>query len=357
MRVLIPAYEPDARLIALVEALQPAHRVLVVDDGSGSAYDAVFAEVAARGATVLRHESNRGKAAALRTGFAWMVGHAPGEAVVCADSDGQHTAADIGRVAAALADRSDARRDDAVVLGVRAFVGDVPLRSRLGNRVTAVLLTAVAGVRVSDTQTGLRGYPASLLPWALGVRGERFAYELELLLDASRQGVPVVEVPIRTVYLDGNASSHFRPVVDSARVLWPLALFAASSLAAFAIDAVAVLALSAATGSLAIAVVGARLVSASVNFAVNRRAVFRARGPVAGQAVRYALLAAVMLFLSYASLRTLTEAGAPLLPAKLVTDALLWALSYRMQRSVVFSTQQTRASARSMQDSTPCAQV
>ncbi|WP_062311764.1 glycosyltransferase family 2 protein [Demequina rhizosphaerae] len=337
MWILIPAYEPDARLVALVRSLSDIHRVLVVDDGSGPRFRAVFADAAAQGATVLRHDANRGKADALRTGFAWLVGHAPGEAVVCADSDGQHTPEDVARVASALRDRSAARLDDAVVLGAREFAGDVPLRSRLGNRATAALLATVTGRRLTDTQTGLRGYPAALLPWALAVRGRRFAYELELLLDASRRGIPVVEVPIRTVYLDRNASSHFRPVVDSVRVLWPLAMFAASSLAAFAIDAIALLALSAATGSLAVAVVGARLLSASTNFAVNRRAVFRSRGPVARQALRYAALAALLLFLSYASIRTLTELGVPLLPAKLGTDLVLWALSYGVQRAIVFA--------------------
>ncbi|WP_062295787.1 glycosyltransferase [Demequina maris] len=339
MRVLIPAYEPDERLVALIDALLPAHRVVVVDDGSGDRFAPVFAAVAARGATVLRHADNRGKAGALRTGFAWMVANAPGEAVVCADSDGQHTAEDIGRVASVLHERASARRDDAVVLGARAFTGEVPLRSRAGNRATAALLAAATGRRVSDTQTGLRGYPAGLLPWALGVRGERFAYELELLLDASRTGIPVVEVPISTVYLEGNASSHFRPLVDSWRVMWPLALFAASSLLAFAIDTVAVLVLSALTGSLGVAVVGARVLSATTNFAVNRRAVFRARGGVTGQAARYTALALLLLFLSYASLRTLTELGVPLLPAKLVTDLSLWALSYGVQRAVVFAPQ------------------
>ncbi|WP_062464691.1 bifunctional glycosyltransferase family 2/GtrA family protein [Demequina soli] len=341
MRVLIPAYEPDARLVDLVAALRPGAAVVVVDDGSGPAHRPHFDACEALGATVLRHPANRGKAAALRTGFAWALAHAPGEAVVCADSDGQHTVEDIGAVAAALA----SARDDAVVLGVRAFAGDVPLRSRVGNRATTALLAAATGRRVTDTQTGLRGYPAALLPWALGVRGERFAYELELLLAASRRGIATIEVPIATVYLSGNASSHFRPLVDSARVMRPLVLFAASSLIAFGVDTVALLALSAATGSLAAAVVGARVLSASTNFAINRRTVFRSRGRVGAQAVRYAALAGVLLFLSYSTLRTLTELGVPLLAAKVATDAVLWALSYGIQRSLVFAPTPSPAAA------------
>ncbi|WP_062292445.1 glycosyltransferase [Demequina phytophila] len=338
MWILIPAYEPDARMVALVEDLsRGGWRVLVVDDGSGPRFARPFDQVASRGAVVLRHGANHGKAAALRTGFAWLLRHAPGEPVVCADSDGQHTATDIALVADALARRADGGLDDAVVLGVRAFTGEVPFRSRLGNRATTAMLAAVTGRRISDTQTGLRGYPAGLLPWAMSVSGERFAYELSLLLDASRRHIPMVEVRVGTVYLDHNASSHFRPVIDSARVLAPLGLFAASSLLCFGIDAAALMALDRWTGSLAAAVVGARVLSAGVNFALNRRVVFRAGGPAAPQAVRYLALASALLAASYLSLLLLTTLGVPLLAAKVTTDLGLWLLSFGVQRAAVFT--------------------
>ncbi|WP_062520331.1 glycosyltransferase [Demequina silvatica] len=337
MWILVPAYEPDARMVALVAALRETrHRVLVVDDGSGAAYEGLFAEASALGAAVLRHPVNRGKAAALRTGFAWLTVHAPGGGVVCADSDGQHTPADVARVAEVLDARAEAGMDDAVVLGVRAFTGDVPWRSRLGNRATTALLAAVTGRRISDTQTGLRGYPSGLLPWALAVPGERFAYELALLLDATRRGIPLMETRIDTVYLDSNRSSHFRPLADSARVLAPLALFAASSLVAFGIDTAALLGLEAWTGSLVAAVLGARVLSAGANFTLNRRLVFRARGPALPQARRYLALAVALLAASYVSLLLLTTLGLPLLAAKVSTDLGLWLLSFGVQRAAVF---------------------
>ncbi len=334
--MLIPAYEPHERLVHLVAELRrsaPDLGVLVVDDGSGPAYRRVFDAARAAGATVLAHTTNRGKGSALRTGFAHLARNHPGHDVVCADCDGQHSVVDVLRVAGEVA-----RGDAAVVLGARRFTGDVPARSRLGNTVTRQAFRLATGLRVQDTQTGLRGYPAAMLGWLLSVGGDRFEYELSVLLRAAAAGYAVREVEIATIYLAGNESSHFRPLVDSVRVVAPLLRFTASSLTAFTVDLVALLALHAATGSLLVSVVGARLVSAALNFAVNRRLVF-ARGadtPLGVAAVRYTLLAVTLLAGSYVLLRGLTGAGLGLLPAKLVTELVLFGVSYRVQRGFVF---------------------
>lgn len=220
MIVLIPSYRPDERLVALVQDLRtaaPDAEVLVVDDGSGPAYDAVFAEAAHGGAQVERFPRNRGKGAALRSGFAWVAEHRPGHDVVCADSDGQHTPDDIVAVAAAV-------RPGAMVLGGRRFTGEVPWRSRVGNTLIRWAFRLGTGQRVHDTQTGLRGYPAELLDWLQTIPGDRFEYEFNLLLEAPDAGVAIDEVEIATIYLDDNASSHFRPVADSVRIYAPLLL-------------------------------------------------------------------------------------------------------------------------------------
>ncbi|MEN0128376.1 MAG: glycosyltransferase [Brevundimonas sp.] len=337
MIVLIPAYEPDERLVALVAALRlerPGMQVVVVDDGSGPDYRPVFAAAAAAGATVLTHDVNRGKGRALKTGLEHVVREHPGQGVVCADCDGQHTPSDV----LAVADHA-AAGDVAVVLGARRFTGDVPLRSRFGNACTRFAFRAGTGCDVHDTQTGLRAYPAHLLPWLLGVRGERFEYELVVLLRAAQEGLPVEEVTIATVYLDGNASSHFRPLVDSARIYAPLLRFTASSLLAFVVDAAALVALVGATGSLLAAVLGARVLSSAVNFAVNRFWVFRrrARHPVRREAIAYWLLAAALMVAGYGSLWVLTTAGIPLLVAKVVTDLALFVVGFQVQRTAIFT--------------------
>ncbi|MBE9938412.1 glycosyltransferase [Cellulosimicrobium sp. AB352] len=335
--VVVPAYQPDARLVALVDALRaavPESPVVVVDDGSDRRCGGVFRAVRALGAVVLTVPVNRGKGHALRTGIRWVHDRLPGHGVVCADADGQHTVVDVLRVAA----RSQAE-PEAVVLGARRFAGDVPVRSRVGNAATRWAFAATTGTRVRDTQTGLRAYGPGLLDDLLAVRGDRYEYELRALLEATRAGRRIVEVDVATVYLDDNASSHFRPVADSLRVWAPLLRFAASSLGSAAVDVVALLALHALTGSLLAAVVGARLLSAGVNFAVNRRLVFPGGRdlPLRVAAARYVALAAVLLAASYGLLALLTGIGLPLLAAKVGTDAVLVATSYEVQRRVVFA--------------------
>ncbi|MFF3064102.1 glycosyltransferase family 2 protein [Oerskovia sp. NPDC057915] len=395
MIVLVPAYEPGTALVRLVAALRATgdvRGIVVVDDGSGPGSRPVLDDVARLGAVVVGFPANHGKGAALRRGFAEVARRWPGEDVVCADADGQHAVADVLRVGERVR-----AGDAAMVLGARTFTGDVPLRSRLGNSATRWLFQAATGTRVQDTQTGLRGYPASMIGWLLDVRGDRYEYELNVLLAAAREGLAVVEVEIETIYLDDNASSHFRPLTDSARIYAPLLAFSLSSLLAFGIDTAMLLVLDALTGSLLLAVVGARGVSGAVNFVVNRRvfggragagggavggggsadvgsaaaavaegagegeggragsaADARARGlrdqhacglrdgygrgPGSGRraALRYAALAVGLLAAGYGMLWGLTGLGLALLPAKVVTEMLLFATSYEAQRRVVF---------------------
>lgn len=344
MIILIPAYEPDARLTALVTALRsasPEVGILVIDDGSGSRFAPVFAATRAAGAEVVGYGVNRGKGRALKAGLRYIQESAPGQDVVCADSDGQHTVADILRVASAV--RSG---DGAMVIGGRRFTGDVPTRSRVGNAMSREAFRLATGVAVHDTQTGLRGYPFGMVDWLLSVRGDRFEYELNLLLASRAAGIDIVELEIETVYLENNASSHFRPIIDSARVVAPLVKYVASSLGAFIIDAVGLVLLSALTGSLFVSVVGARLVSASVNFVVNRRAVFHGeRGSFRRDLVRYLALAGALLASSYVWLHVLTQWGVPLVPAKLITDTALYIISFQVQRRFVFRTAPARSFA------------
>ncbi len=338
MVVLIPAYEPDEHLVALVTALRaaaPAARVLVVDDGSGPRYVPLFHAVAGLGATILTHPKNAGKGAALRTGLAHVESAWPGHDVVCADSDGQHLPTDILAVAQRLASRPT-HEPGPIVLGARSFAGRVPFRSRFGNEATRGFVRIASGLRLRDTQTGLRGYPADLVGWLQTVPGDRFEYEMAVLLRAHADRRPIVEVPIRTVYLDGNSGTHFRPIVDSARVYAPLLRFVASSTLAAILDVIGLVALMALTGNLLVSVVGARAISATVNFTVNRQVVFGSSGPLGRAARRYATLAIALVAANYALMWTLTSAGAGLLLAKIVTETVLCLTSFAVQNRVVF---------------------
>jgi putative flippase GtrA len=331
MIILVPSYQPTLRLVDVVAGIRaavPWLTVLVVDDGSGSDYAPVFEAARTAGARVLGYPVNRGKGHALKVGFRYAMHRWPGEPVVTADGDGQHSTADILRVAEAVRD------GEAIVLGGRRFRGEVPLRSRLGNAVSRRLFRAASGLAIHDTQTGLRGFPAASLGWLTTLQGDRFEYELTVLLDASSAGFAVEELPIDTIYLDENASSHFRPVRDSVRVMLPMMRFAASSFTAFVLDTVLLQLLYVATGSLAISVVGARVTSATVNFVTNRQLVFggREHGHLRRHVIGYFSLAIALLAVNYALLLGLTTLGVPLLAAKILTEAVLYIASFVVQK-------------------------
>jgi len=337
--VLIPAYEPDEKLPALLRALKAEQTELicvVVDDGSGAACAPVFTE-AEEQAIVLRHAENRGKGAALKTGLRFISDTVePPYIVVTADADGQHLPADILRVSAQAA-----REPDVLVLGSRRIEKHTPLRSRLGNTITRGVFRLSAGTRVYDTQTGLRSFSDRAVPFLAEIPGERYEYEMNMLLMWAQDKRPIREVWIETVYLDGNSSSHFDAVKDSARIYKEILKFSGASFVSFLIDYGLFCLLHALTRSLAQGLIfsniAARLISASVNYTLNRRAVFRSSAPVAASAPRYAALAAGILLANTLILKGLTALGMPAAPAKLLTEAVLFIVSWSVQRTFVFS--------------------
>jgi len=345
LAVLLPAWMPDAELPPLVEAVreQGFGALLVVDDGSGPEFAALFAAVAAKpGVRLLRHAVNLGKGRALKTGFNYLLCELPSIAgVITADADGQHRVEDIVAVAAAMKRATAGEQPGRVVLGVRAFPSGVPLRSKIGNVLTRSISRFVTGAAVSDTQTGLRGIPRALLPELMLLEGERYEYEMTMLGHLCRNGIRPLEVPIATVYIDGNRASHFDPIRDSMRIYFVLLRFYFSSLVAAGIDFAGFSLAFAATHNLWLSVAVGRL-SSLVNFALNKRFVFNSHRPVAGTLWRYYLLAAAIAGLSYLLIRT---AGSYLhwnvFAAKVVVDVLLSLVSFSAQRTFVFRRQET----------------
>lgn len=215
--ILIPAYKPDQRLVDLVEQLYQTclALVVIVNDGSPVEYDPIFTALAAiPSATVLAHPANQGKGAALRTGFRFIE-TLPDEytCVVTADADGQHSVKDILAVAEAAH-----QNPSAMLIGSRRFDKDVPPRSMFGNTVTRWVMRLFFGVRLWDTQTGLRAIPRNLLAALISIPYDHYELEMVMLLVAQRKAVSLVEIPIETIYIEGNRSSHFKPVLDSLRV-------------------------------------------------------------------------------------------------------------------------------------------
>jgi len=215
--ILIPAYQPDKELLSVLEQLvqRDENKIIVVNDGSDPSCAPLFTRAAEYPQVeVIRHPENLGKGAALRTGFAYIVKNEPAAvAIVTADADGQHRPEDICRIKAAAGSHPDT-----LILGAREFNGHVPLRSRLGNSLTRLLYNVLFQQKLNDTQTGLRGIPVSTLDSLLRLTGARYSYELEMLIVLNQLQIPVMEVPITTVYENNNSSSHFHPVRDSVQI-------------------------------------------------------------------------------------------------------------------------------------------
>ncbi|MBR6322776.1 MAG: glycosyltransferase family 2 protein [Lachnospiraceae bacterium] len=211
---VIPAYEPNERLLALAEeASENGFFLLIVDDGSGEAYADIFSQVKNCG-KLISYSKNRGKGHALKRALSWLEENKMGRyTVITLDSDGQHTVKDALR----LCEKAE-EAPDALYLGSRVLPKDAPLRSRFGNDVNRFLFRTISGRPVYDVQTGMRAFSSSLIKMMMDVPGERYEYEMNVLLELVRRDVPILEMEIETIYIDNNASSHFQPVRDSFRI-------------------------------------------------------------------------------------------------------------------------------------------
>ena len=329
---LIPAYMPDEKMIDVARELHDeGFEVVIVNDGSPEQYDSIF-DSAARYAGILRHESNRGKGEALKTGLRYirMYGKAP-YIVVNADADGQHKTEDIIRVAElAAVNRSS------LVLGSRKLEGKVPFKSRAGNAITRLVYRLSTGSTVYDTQTGLRAYSEKLIDRLIEIKGSRYEYEMNMLMELPREGYEIKEVWIDTVYIDNNTDSHFDPVKDSAKIYKEILKFSASSLLSFGVDYGLFCLLSALTGSLVFSNILARIVSGTVNFTLNRKIVFQSQSNIAAAAIKYIALALFILVCNTLVLKGLTSFGLAAYLAKIITEAILFIFNYLVQHSLIF---------------------
>jgi glycosyltransferase involved in cell wall biosynthesis len=333
--VLIPAYKPDEKMLTLIAALQQRgfERLIAIDDGSGEAYAPFFERAQQMGVRILRHPQNRGKGAALKTGILEVLktGACP---VVTVDADGQHAPKDVENIVRRMLDKPEA-----LVLGVRDK-SQMPPRSKFGNTLTCWTLGAISGLWVDDTQTGLRGLPANSLEAMVQLEGDRYEYEMSMLLYARRERMAVEQVVIDTIYIDNNKSSSFRVLRDSVRIystlLRKLIAFLGSSAVTAAIEiALFTLLHLIYRDLLMVAVVVSRLVSSTVNYVVNKNLVFKSKAGLKS-AVRYYALVCVMMILSYLIIRALTFIYIPTVIAKVLGDALLLVFNYQVQQRLVF---------------------
>ncbi len=336
---LIPAYEPDERLAGLAERLNNSgFRVVIVNDGSSSKF-ARFLDEAKAYADVIAYPENRGKGYALKTGLSYIKEHClPDSVVVTLDSDGQHSIKD-----AVLVCREAANRPGTLVLGCRRIKENTPLKSRVGNTITRVIFRLFTRKNVYDTQTGLRAFSTALIPFMCGIEGNRYEYEMNVLLACTRLNIPITEVEIETIYIDGNSGSHFRAVRDSFLIYGEILKFAASSLISFFVDYALYslfVILTAGLGSAGILVsnISARVVSSALNFTINRNLVFKSQGRFVGTAAAYFALALCILIGNTLLLALFVNViGINKFVAKPLAEAALFILSWLTQKFLIFN--------------------
>ena len=358
--VVLPSLDPDEKLIAVVDGLLEYgfSHIILVNDGSKQENLHYFHDLAAQHPeiTLLHHEVNKGKGAALKNAFRWFLDNRPeGFGVVTVDGDNQHHPEDTKRCCEHMMHTGHA------VLGCRDFnQADVPARSSFGNKTTSLIFKIFVGMTISDTQTGLRAFPRDVLEEIVDVYGDRFEYETNMLLAFKTKGIDFDEVKIRTVYIEENKSSHFRVIHDSWRI-YKLILahffrYTVSSIISAVVDTGAYSLLSKTLSGMltglsltAAAGVIARVISSLLNFFLNKKVVFRTNCSTGKAMLRYYALALpqmaaqVLLTQGVYTLFGISDSATGLRTVLYaVVMTVLYFVSYVIQQRWVFAPQKSK---------------
>lgn len=344
LTIVIPSYNPDEKLQKVVEGLRERgfHDIIVVNDGSSNEHMEPF-ELVGGSCTVIHHKENKGKGRAMKTAFSFCLENRKNaKGVITVDGDNQHHPEDVYACGKALLENPED-----LVLGCRNFKSDdVPFKSKYGNGITKGVFRFLCGLKISDTQTGLRAISMARLPQIMDINGERYEYETNMLLETKNLDMHITEVPIRTIYLNDNESSHFNPVKDSIKIYGMIIKFFMNSIASTAIDLALFFLLSIVLGRMSfaqgtviyLATVFARICSSLFNYKVNRKVVFR--GGSTWSIVKYYVLCICQMTISasivYLISHQIMASSIVSTVIKAITDTCLFFISFRIQKNWVF---------------------
>jgi glycosyltransferase involved in cell wall biosynthesis len=208
---VIPVYNHAGSVAQVIrQAMDLNYPVFVIDDGSTDDTPKKLAEI--QGINIISHKKNIGKGAAIMSGF--IAASSVADWAITIDADGQHYPEDALKLINTIPEGTLP-----IVVGKReGMIGEhVPWTSRFGRKFSNFWVWLSGGPALCDSQSGMRVYP---LPESiyLGTKARRFQFEVEILVQAKRKGIPVMEVPVRVNYYPGGTRiSHFRPFVDFMR--------------------------------------------------------------------------------------------------------------------------------------------
>ena len=341
--IVIPAYNPNMRLLEVVRSVQAKgfDKIIVIDDGSDN--KEVFYSLNEEKIIFLQHAVNQGKGRALKTAFNYiLLNLSDAKYVLMVDADGQHSISSICACANEIISRV---RGERILLGCRNFHNAVdldgnrvkiPFRSRIGNRITVKILKYLCGLDVSDSQTGLRGIPVELLCKLLQVEGERYEYEMNMLLMCKEYDISLDEVEIETVYELHNSTSHFSPLKDSWRIYRKIVMYSFSALSSVLVDYIVFIMLASGLGIWK-ATYGARICSSILNFILNKKMVFKIKGDVVKQILQYACLCIISASLSAFGVSILSDFfRMNVVVCKVIVDTLIYFMNYYIQNNWIF---------------------
>lgn len=344
--VLIPAYNPENEFVNYVQQLKVNgfENIIIVNDGSEEQCCKTFSLIENQSnCFVIHHTINRGKGAALKTGFKYILNkYESFEAVITLDADGQHLIKDVLQLKEMNIDQ------ETIYLGVRKFHKDeIPFRSRLGNVITRYIFKILYGKNISDTQTGFRVYPKKILNKILNLEGEGYEFEMSVLINNVNLEYELGVFPISTIYIENNKKSHFNPISDSFKIYKILlgnfmGFSTVSILSAFvdiSLFQILNIWLNSKVFHVAYSVVFSRIISSLFNYAMNYKYVFRSESKVVSSVKSYYILAIIQVSISAGVLQLLSlfYPKFRIVILKVMLDTMIFLVSYKVQKNYIFN--------------------
>lgn len=331
--VLIPAYNPNIDIMNefLGKLKASFQNIVIVNDGSSSQYSLFFAKLSTEYPTI-NHYKNLGKGRALKTGINYILNNYPNiKAIITADCDGQHTVKDIKKCY-----HKWQKSKSSLILGCRDFTNQkVPLKSRYGNKITKDIFMLFTGLKISDTQTGLRVIPKEVSSIILDVKGERYEYETNVLLETKKLDIPIVEEKISTIYINDNKESHFNPIKDSIEIYKLFIKYIISSLSSFALDIILFTIFIKLTNKIITSTIISRTISSIYNYLINKNLIFKKNNNKT--LLKYYTLVIIQLAISATITKLLNNyITLNIVIIKIIVDIFIFIINFIIQREIIF---------------------
>ncbi len=345
--VIIPSLEPERKLIKYIKDILKKNfcEVIVINDGSSENKKVIFDEISKiKKCKIIHHSTNKGKGAALKTAFNYLLDHKKNvQIAITADADGQHLVSDVYKLY-----KASYTYQEEYILGVREFGDNTPFKSKYGNMFSSFLIKALYNINLKDTQTGLRLFHKNQFKWLTGIKGDRFEYELNVLIESKKNGQNFITIPIKTVYINNNRASHFHPIKDAYKVTSQLfkglSLYTGSSLISAGLDILLFTLLTFLFNSIFISFATitiasgiSRIISSLLNYNINSKIFNNSKNKTKNSFVKYYILWSLQLIISIllVSYFSTVTAGSKII-SKIIIDLLLYIISYQIQLRWVF---------------------